>query len=120
MAYFVCDVIAYNPAGIYLLKVNDELPEPGWRRSVVFSVNSKHTSHNILVFLLLILELACNSGNNHLKTTMKYRFWEKVCENILLYLLFKIATEAVAQKSSVKKVLFLKIHRRTLWSESLF
>ena len=60
-----------NPAGIYLLKVNNRntrtrceicskltinTPERRhWRRSGVFIVNFEHISHLVLVFLLLTL-----------------------------------------------------------------
>ena len=60
-----------NPAGIYLLKVNNrnirtrceicskvtiKTPEQRhWRRSGVFIVNFEHISHLVLVFLLLTL-----------------------------------------------------------------
>ena len=62
-----------NPAGIYLLKVNNrntrtrceicpkltiKTPERRhWRHSGVFIVNSEHISHLVLVFLLLTLNM---------------------------------------------------------------
>ena len=64
-------VKVYNPAGIYLFKVNNRntrtrceicskltinTPERRqWRRSGVFIVNFEHISHLVLVFLLLTL-----------------------------------------------------------------
>ena len=64
-----------NPAGIYLLKVNNrntrtrceicskltiKTPE---RRSGVFIVNFEHISHLVLVFLLLTLNMQLPAGN---------------------------------------------------------
>ena len=62
-----------NPAGIYLLKVNNrntrarceicskltiKTPERRyWRRSGVFIVNFEHISHLVLMFLLLTLNM---------------------------------------------------------------
>ena len=62
-----------NPAGIYLLKVNNgstrtrceicskltiKIPERRhWRRSGIFIVNFEHISHLVLVFLLLTLNM---------------------------------------------------------------
>ena len=62
-----------DPAGIYLLKVNNRntrtrfeicsklkiktLERHQWRRSGVFIVNSEHISHLVLVFLLLTLNI---------------------------------------------------------------
>ena len=63
----------YNPAGIYLPKVNNrntrtrcevcskltiKIPEPRqWRLSGIFIVNFEHISHLVLVFLLLTLNM---------------------------------------------------------------
>ena len=63
--------MSYNPAGIYLLKVNKGntrtrceicskltikiLERRQWRRSGIFIVNFEHTSHLVLVFLFLTL-----------------------------------------------------------------
>ena len=74
---YVCNIkFSYNPAGIYLLKVNKsntrtrceicsklliKTPEQRqwrqWRRSGVFIVNFEHTSHLALVFLLSTLNM---------------------------------------------------------------
>ena len=63
--------MSYNPAGIYLLKVNKRntrtrceicskltikiLERRQWRRSGIFIVNFEHISHLVLAFLLLNL-----------------------------------------------------------------
>ena len=68
-----------NPAGIYLLKVNNKntrtrceisskltikTPEHGhWRRSGVFIVNFEDISHLVLVFLLLTLNIQLPTEN---------------------------------------------------------
>ena len=70
-AFLCCCSMMLNPAGIYLLKVNNRntktrceicskltinTPERRhWRRSGVFIVNFEHISHLVLVFLLLTL-----------------------------------------------------------------
>ena len=69
---FKCE-FSTNPAGIYLLKINDrntrtkseicsnltfKTPERRqWCRSGVFIVNFEHISHLVLVFLLLTLNI---------------------------------------------------------------
>ena len=53
-----------NPAGIYLLKINNRNTRTCEirRRSGIFIVNFEHISHPVLVLLLLTLEIKLPAG----------------------------------------------------------
>ena len=120
--------ISADPAGIYLLKVNNintrtkweicskliiKIPERRyWRHSGIFIVNFEHISHLVLVFLLLTLKCNCWLGRNVLYKESSPNFASNIKRSKLINFYFSFGFlmiwEGVEDNRSAKIRLILE------------